>query len=120
MAKAPASATTPKWELSTLGGVAIRNSNFSQTAVHAVSYIGVAGPGCVDFASCKPTLTPLTIVDTVILGGFPFPWLVTWIQDTGETLALVDTAVFFVTVTPVGDLTCDSASFFPTAHNLVP
>ena len=82
-------------------------------------WLAVSSP-CVDFASCKPTLTPLTIVDTVILGGFPFPWLVTRIQDTGETLALADTAVFFVTVTPVGDLTCDSASFFPTAHNQVP
>jgi hypothetical protein len=120
MAKAPASATTPIWELSTLGGVAIRNNNGSQSAVHVVSYIGVAGPGCVDFTSCKPTLTPLTVVDTVILSGFPFPWLFTWIQDTGETLAPADTAVFFVTLTPDGDLACDSASFFPTAHNQVP
>jgi hypothetical protein len=119
MAKAPASATTPIWELSTLGGVALRNSG-STVATHVASYIGVAGPGCVDFASCKPTLTPLTIADTEILGGFNFPFLVTWIQDTGETLALADTAVFFVTVTPKGDLTCDSASFFPTAHNQVP
>jgi hypothetical protein len=119
MAKAPASATTSIWELSTLGGVALRNSG-NTAPTHVASYIGVAGPGCVDFVSCKPTLTPLTVVDTEILGGFNFPFLVTWIQDTGETLALADTAVFFVTVTPKGDLTCDSASFFPTAHNQVP
>jgi hypothetical protein len=120
MAKAPASATTPIWELSTLGGVALRNNNASTAATHVATYIGVAGPGCVDFASCKPTLAPITVVDTVILGGFNFPFLVTWIQDTGETLALADTAVFFVTVTPNHDLACDSASFFPTAHNQVP
>ena len=119
MAKPPTSATTPIWELSTLGGVALRNHG-STAATHVASYIGVAGPGCVDFASCKPTLTALTIADTEILGGFTFPFLVTWIQDTGETLALSDTAVFFVTVTPDQDLACDSASFLPTAHNQVP
>src|SRR5260370_38793946 len=54
MAKAPASATTSIWELSTLGGVALRNSG-STAATHVASYIGVPGPGCVDFASCKPT-----------------------------------------------------------------
>jgi hypothetical protein len=120
MAKPPVSATTPIWELSTLGGVALRNNNVSNATTHVATYIGVAGPGCVDFASCKPTLTPLTVVDTIILGGFNFPFLVTWIQDTGETLALADTAVFFVTVTPDRDLACDSASFLPTAHNQVP
>jgi hypothetical protein len=121
---APAGTTAPTWELTTNGIIVLQNSNLFVLGAHLTAYIGIAAPGCVDFASCSPTLTPLAVADVEVGGGSSNQTIVPFIQDAG-TLALANTAVFFVTETtqhPVslgGSLTCASGSFIPLAHNLV-
>jgi hypothetical protein len=122
---APAGTTAPTWELTTTGNIVLQNTNFFALVAHVVTYIGIAAPGCVDFATCSTTLTPLTVADVQVGGGASNQTLIPFVQGTDAAIALANTEVFFVTVTtqhPVsvgGSLTCVSGSFVPLAHNQV-
>jgi len=121
---APAGTTAPTWNLTTNGIIVLQDDNFFNLVAHVQAYIGVAGSGCVDFASCSPTLTALPVADVEVIAIPGTQVAIPFIQDAG-TLALANTAVFFVTVTTLhpfsvgGSLTCASGSFVPLAHNQV-
>jgi hypothetical protein len=121
---APAGTTAPTWNLTTSGNIVFQNNHLFNLTVHVQAYIGVGAPGCVDFASCSPTLTPLPVADVLVLAIPGTQASVSFVQDAGA-LALADTAVFFVTATTLhpfslgGSLACASGSFVPLAHNLV-
>lgn len=122
-ASAPSGSTAPTWELTINGNVVLENQNVQAEDAHIISYIGVAGAGCVDFASCSPTLTSFPLADVRLNGQTTNQTVVPYIMDTGGTLTLSETAVFFVTVKttatgPQGALSCSSASFIPVAHNI--
>ena len=129
-ATTPAGTTAPIWELTTTGNIVVGNHNCFQLTAHVQAYVGVAAPGCVDFQTCVPTLNALPVADVFVIGDCQgsapvFQSVVPFIQDTGPTLSLTDTAVFFVTVTTKhpqstgGSLSCVGASFIPLAHNQV-
>jgi hypothetical protein len=120
-ASAPAG-TNVNWEFTPSGSVAIQIGGQRHGLFNA--YIGAANPNCVDFDSCKTTLTPVLIAN--VSEGL-FDTFVPFVLDA-PNLAPTDTAVFFITLTtspttlppPAGDSWCSNAMFVPLAHSITP
>ncbi len=120
-ASAPAG-TNVNWEFTPYGSVAVQIGGRRQGLFNA--YIGAANPNCVDFDSCKTTLTPVLIAN---VSEGVFDTSVPFVLDA-PNLAPTDTAVFFITLTtlpttvppPVGDSWCSNAMFVPLAHSITP
>jgi hypothetical protein len=114
--------TNVNWEFTPSGSVAVQLGPLRQGLFNA--YIGAANPNCVDFDTCKTTLTPVLIAN--VSGGI-LDTFVPFVLDA-PNLAPTDTGVFFITLTtspttlppPAGDSWCSNAMFMPLAHSITP